>query len=241
MPVVIESMCLTYYAGAASSTMSDSGHLRSGCPPTIERAGSAKKRVGFGHSASPSPAALRNDTCGRLGATPVLYHSRSVFCPPAMITPAGMIAAYAIPEEREPGIISEPRNVAAVHITRLLPDGSNRERGDRAKITIASPLGRPIVLAPPNDRLGMMIAEGIEDALSAYEGTGLGAWAAGSASFMPALAEAIPHYIESLTVLVDDNPAGWRGSTALRDQLIARRRTLEIRLIKSAPDGLRFE
>jgi hypothetical protein len=84
----------------------------------------------------------------------------------------------------------------------------------------------------------MVIAEGIEDALSAHEATGLGAWAAGSASFMPALAEAIPSYIESLTILVDDNAAGWKGSTALRDVLLARRRRLEIKLIRSAPDGL---
>jgi hypothetical protein len=149
-----------------------------------------------------------------------------------------MIAAYAIPDEREPGTFCEPRNVTAVHITRLVPDGSDRERGKRAKITIGRPLGQPIALAPSNDLLGMVVAEGVEDGLSAHEATGLGAWAAGSASFMPALAETIPSYIESLIILVDDNAAGWKGSTALKDGLVARREMLEVQLIRSAPSGL---
>jgi hypothetical protein len=164
--------------------------------------------------------------------------STLAFLPARYEYPPAMIATYAMPDEPEPGILGEPHNVVAVHITRLVPDGSDRERGKRAKITIGRPLGRPIVLAPPNDLLGLVIAEGIEDALSAHEATGLGAWAAGSASFMPALAETIPSYIESLTILVDDNPAGWKGSTALRGRLLARRGRLEIQLIRSAPDGL---
>ena len=42
--------------------------------------------------------------------------------------------------------------------------------------------GSPIVLAPANDLLGLVISEGIEDALSLHEASGCGAWAAGSAS-----------------------------------------------------------
>ena len=42
--------------------------------------------------------------------------------------------------------------------------------------------GAPIVLAPLTDALGLAITEGIEDALSVHEATGLGVWAAGSAS-----------------------------------------------------------
>jgi hypothetical protein len=36
----------------------------------------------------------------------------------------------------------------------------------------------------------------------------LGAWAAGAASRLPALADAIPGYVESLSILVDDDNAG---------------------------------
>jgi hypothetical protein len=43
-------------------------------------------------------------------------------------------------------------------------------------------LASPIVLAPPNDLLGSSITEGIEDALTMHEATGLGTWAAGSAA-----------------------------------------------------------
>ncbi len=45
--------------------------------------------------------------------------------------------------------------------------------------------GLPIVVAPVNDRLGLAIAEGIEDGLSVFVETGLGVWAAGSAGNMP--------------------------------------------------------
>jgi hypothetical protein len=60
------------------------------------------------------------------------------------------------------------------------------------------------VLAPPNDLLALAIAEGVEDALSIHQATGIGAWAAGSASFMPKLAEIVPSYIE--TVITELHP-----------------------------------
>ena len=48
------------------------------------------------------------------------------------------------------------------------------------------------MLAPMNDLLGLAITEGVEDALSIHAATGLGAWAAGAASRLPALADAVP-------------------------------------------------
>ena len=77
----------------------------------------------------------------------------------------------------------------------------------------------PIVLAPPNDVLGLAIAEGIEDALSVHEATGLGAWAAGSASRLPALADAIPSYVESVTIVADADKDGQRGAHGLAERL----------------------
>ena len=100
----------------------------------------------------------------------------------------------------------------AVHITRIAPDGLGKAGTDADKITIAPRSGLPIVLAPPNDLLGLVITEGIEDALNVHEATGLGAWAAGSASFMPALADAVPSYIEVVHVLLDDDAAGRTNS-----------------------------
>lgn len=107
--------------------------------------------------------------------------------------PPAMIAAFGIPDEPEPHVIvlSEV-NLKGVHLTRLAPDGSERDRGDKAKIMIGHSKGWPIVLSPPTDGLALTITEGIENALSAAEATGLCAWAAGSASRLPASRRCIP-------------------------------------------------
>ena len=76
---------------------------------------------------------------------------------------------------------------------------------------------------------GRLIAEGIEDAISVHEATGLGAWAAGSASRLPGLADALPDYIESVTILVDGDDAGRRHGARLAAKL--RKRGIEVRTI----------
>lgn len=85
------------------------------------------------------------------------------------------------------------------------------------------------MLAPPNDLLGLVIAEGIEDALSAHEATGLGAWAAGCASRLAALANVLPGWINCTTILADDDPDGRRHATELAERI--RARGIEARLI----------
>jgi len=139
------------------------------------------------------------------------------FLPPSGDYPPSMIAAYALPNEIEPGVLGEPRIVRSVHVTRLLPDGSGRERGKAAKITIGRPLGLPIVLAPVTDTLALAITEGIEDALSVYQATGLGAWAAGSAPYM--LSIEVPDYIDAITIIADADDQGQRGAIGLAQQL----------------------
>jgi hypothetical protein len=84
--------------------------------------------------------------------------------------------------------------ICAVHLTFLKPDGSSKADVDPAKITIGSPTGAPLVLAPMNDLLGLAITEGIEDAISVHQEADLGAWAAGSWSFMPALSHTVPDF-----------------------------------------------
>ena len=88
-----------------------------------------------------------------------------------------MIAAFALVDEPEPGQLGKPTEVGSVHLTLLKPDGSGKASTKPDKLIIGSPVGKPIVLAPPNDLLGLAITEGIEDALSAHEATGLGALA----------------------------------------------------------------
>jgi hypothetical protein len=83
-------------------------------------------------------------------------------------------------------------------------------------------MGQPIVLAPCNDLLSLVITEGIEDALTAHMVSGRGAWAAGSAGRLPALGDVVPSYVQSITVLMDDDEAGIKHSKELIRKLLDR-------------------
>jgi Toprim domain len=157
---------------------------------------------------------LRNrGYCGPVQNTVRFLPARGQYAP-------AMIAAFGIPTEVETGVIRIAADaIKGVHITRLLSDGSDRERGDKAKIMIGHSIGWPIVLAPPNDLLGLAIAEGIEDALTLHHATGLGAWAAGSATRMPPLADVVPDYIECVTIAADDDDTGRSNAEELARRL----------------------
>jgi putative DNA primase/helicase len=137
-----------------------------------------------------------------------------------------MIAVFAVVDEPEPGVLGKPQNVAAVHLTLLKPDGTGKADAKPNKFTIGSPLGKPIVLALPNDLLGLAITEGIEDGLAAQQALGLGAWAAGSAPFMPALAATVPSHIDAVTIFAHPDKAGRDGAQKLAAAL--RRRGIEV-------------
>jgi hypothetical protein len=149
--------------------------------------------------------------------------------------PPAMIAAFGLADEIEPGVIAiRDSAIRGVHLTRLKVDGSAKAGTDHDKIMIGFSAGSPIVLAPPNDLLGLVIAEGIEDTLSAHEATGLGAWAAGSASRLPALADAVPAYVESVTICADPDEAGQRSAHDLTAALSAR--PIEVRMTRVGDD-----
>jgi hypothetical protein len=136
-----------------------------------------------------------------------------------------MIAAFGIATEPdEPGVLAIADDaVVGVHLTKLNADGTGKTEGESsAKKMIGKSAGFPICIAPPNDLLGMAVTEGIEDALSVHEATGLGAWAAGAAGRMPALADKLPEYIECVTIWAHPDPAGQAGAIGLADKLLAR-------------------
>jgi hypothetical protein len=150
------------------------------------------------------------------------------FLPARQGYPPAMIAAFGIPDEPEPGAMILPdSSVRGVHLTRLLPDGSDRDRGEKAKIMIGHSKGWPVVLSPPTDGLALIIAEGVESSLSGFDATGLSAWAAGSASRLPALVHAIPNWVECATILADDDVDGRRHAASLAQA--AKERGLEVR------------
>jgi hypothetical protein len=91
-----------------------------------------------------------------------------------------MIAAFGLVSEPEPGLLQiEDAAVQGVHITRLRYDGLGKAGTGRDKFMVGRSIGTPIVLGPPNDLLGLVITEGIEDGLSVHDVTGLETWAAG--------------------------------------------------------------
>ncbi len=135
----------------------------------------------------------------------------------------GYVGRIPLAHEVEPGLIDIADDaVRGVHITRLLPDGSDRERGDMAKIIVGRGFTAPLVLAPPNDLLGIAVTEGIEDGLAVLSATGLGVWVAGNAGRMPGLADIIPPFIEAVTIYGHADPAGEKGARGLADLLLAR-------------------
>jgi hypothetical protein len=88
-------------------------------------------------------------------------------------------STHHLAHETEPGVIAiADTAVTGVHLTRLRSDGSGKaefeDPDENAKIMVGHSAGSPIVLAPPNDLLGQVITEGIEDGLSAHEITGFG-------------------------------------------------------------------
>jgi len=134
-----------------------------------------------------------------------------------------MIAALSVATENEPGELTvRADDVCGVHLTLLREDGNGKAGTDKDKIMVGRCLGSPIVLAAPNDLLGLAITEGIEDGLSIHEATGLGVWAAGSAGFMPALSDIVPDYIETVTICAHEDVAGLTGAHGLADYLAAR-------------------
>src|SRR5262249_46795159 len=83
-----------------------------------------------------------------------------------------VIAAFGLPTEPEPGILAIADGaVGGIHITRLATDGTGKAGTDADKIMVGRSAGFPIVLAPANDLLGLIVCEGIEDTLSAHEAT----------------------------------------------------------------------
>jgi hypothetical protein len=139
-----------------------------------------------------------------------------------------MIGAFALVDEPEPGVVGKPQHVSGIHLTLLKPDGSDKAEVNPPKLVVGSPLGRPIVLAPPNELLGLAITEGIEDALTAHAALGLGAWAAGSASFMPAVAAVVPSYIDVVTIFAHADKGGQDGARKLAVAL--HERGIEVRV-----------
>ncbi len=145
------------------------------------------------------------------------------FLPASGDYPPAMIAAFGVARETLPGeLMIDDAAVTGIHITKLKPDGSGKAGTEADKLTIGISNRSPIVLASVNDGMGLAIAEGIEDALSVHHATRLGAWAAGTAGRLPAMADAVQDYVESVTIMIDDDENGRRNANELARRLTER-------------------
>ncbi|MFZ1106768.1 MAG: toprim domain-containing protein [Rhodomicrobium sp.] len=146
-----------------------------------------------------------------------------------------LIAAYGLPREPEPGRLEIGEDeIQAVQLTLLAENGLAKAVNEAglSKIGIGPSLGTPIVVAPIPDSLTLAICEGVEDALSIHEATGIGAWASTGAKKLAALAPTLPKYIETIAIFADEDADGRAGAQALAK--ILRGRDCEIRLVLPA-------
>jgi hypothetical protein len=139
------------------------------------------------------------------------------FLPANDMHEASLIAALGMPTEVEHGVLAIADDaVMAVQLVKLKPDGSGKADLEPNRIIIGKyALGSPIVVAPTNDLLGLALAEGFEDALSISEATGLGSWASGGATRLPALAASVPGYTDFVTIVAHSDAAGRAGAEGL--------------------------
>ena len=146
------------------------------------------------------------------------------FLPPSVRHPhPAMICAARLASEPFCGKYDlEPNQFRGVHITYLQPDGRGKAAVNPPRRMLGRIKNAPFALIPPNDGNGLLIAEGIESALAGYLASGLGIWAAGSATLMPALVDALPSFIECVTVFVEADAAGRRNAEELMRRIAAR-------------------
>ncbi|MCK1542202.1 toprim domain-containing protein [Bradyrhizobium sp. 160] len=163
-------------------------------------------------------------------------HATLGFLPSRGDHPPAMIAAFGAAVETLPGELAiYDLAIRGVHVTKLKADGTGKAGTEADKLTIGVGNTLPIWLAPVNDGGGLAICEGIEDALSVHAATGLGAWAAGTAGRLPAMAEHVPAYVEAVTIFVDADPVGEKNSIELAARLEAK--GFEARLVRPGAHG----
>jgi hypothetical protein len=247
------------FAGYHCARCGEKGHVRDGHAATPDPVKLAKARVeAAGHKRVSDAERLRVARWLWLQRMPIMegtppwryLRERRGYAGPIPATlsylpargdhPPAMIAAFGIAHEIEPGVLAAPVNIRGVHLTKLTARGDKISELDEvngekveAKIMVGPSMGYPIALAPPNDLLGLVVTEGIEDGLSVYQATRLGVWAAGAANRMSALVTLMPNYVEVCTAYAHNDDAGRRGSLALA--LALEKRSIETRVEGFAP------
>lgn len=144
-----------------------------------------------------------------------------------------LIGLHGWPDEPEPGVLAMPiERVMAVQASFLNANASGRAPIEVPRRSFGVMASFPLVLAPMNDLLGLVIGEGLIKVWDVQLHWGVGAWVAGGASFLQRLAAVAPTYVDSVRVLADDDAAGLRAANGLYDDLRHRFPSLDLGMIK---------
>jgi putative DNA primase/helicase len=119
-------------------------------------------------------------------------------------------------------------NFIAVHRTWLRADGSGKADLVEPKMSLGPIGGGAVRLAPPAPML--VVAEGIETALSATAATGMAAWSAINATNLARLP--LPRAVEEVVILADNDRSGTgeRAARCAAERWIAEGRRVRLAL-----------
>ncbi|MEO6248542.1 MAG: CHC2 zinc finger domain-containing protein [Sphingomicrobium sp.] len=168
--------------------------------PSPEELGKMERVRSIWNSAQPAPDTL----------AAVYLASRAITGPiPASIRFAVLAAGRGVTGPAlVASIVSLSGGLIGVQRTFLAADGSGKATMDKPKLSLGSVRGGAIRCGEPAEIL--IIAEGLEDALSAQMIFGLPAWASAGAGMMGKMA--LPDRVRSVIIAVDNDAAGERAA-----------------------------
>jgi putative DNA primase/helicase len=111
-----------------------------------------------------------------------------------------------------------------VSLTFLRPDGRGKADIEHPRLTCGELLGGAVRLAPAGPRLGL--AEGLEDALTVQQESGLPCWASLGTSNLPKVA--LPEAVEEVVILADRGQAGEAAAQAAVEEYVAAERVVRV-------------
>lgn len=107
---------------------------------------------------------------------------------------------------------------AAIHRTYLKPDGSGKAELERNKMILGPAKGGAVRLDSHSNKL--IIAEGIETALSIQLATGIPTWAALSSTNMQSIILPPPEQVPEIIIAADNDEAGIKAANILAERAL---------------------
>lgn len=126
------------------------------------------------------------------------------------------------------------KDVIAVHRTWLLPDGSGKAPVNPKKMMLGPALGGGVQLSEPAQT--MVVAEGLETALTVLQETGLPVWAGLSTSGMVGLALPALPLGQQIIIACDNDPAGLKAANRAAENWTKQGRDVRLAIPPSNQD-----